>query len=210
VSGRVRVGRRGARCKFSNGWGAGDGRLQVDNGGDGEGTHKAVGELAGSQASWGVLREQQDPVADLEAGVSASSVCVLALAVLGGGEVLFSGGDGVGDAEEEVISGGHRSGRTVDGVQRRDGVLTVGEERRECDPWTPGVVVVGELGRIRVLVPGVLMVGHEAAQDLLNGVVGPLSLAIGLRVVGGGEVTVGVGGGAKGYPKLGREERVTV
>ncbi len=131
---------------------------------------------------------------DAEAEFAAAAVSMLALAILGGGDVCFGGVDGVSDVGDEGVCGGDSGGRVGEGVEGRLGVLAVGEEKGRVAGGLLGGIVVGELGGVQELVPIVLAVVDEAAQHLLGGVVGALGLAVGLGVVGGGHFQLGAGG----------------
>ena len=139
--------------------------------------------VAGASGQRRFARAQHDEVASLECELAAVPVGVLLLPVLGLGDVVLGGPNSGAYLLHIVVGGwGSRSG-AADGVQRGQGVLAIVEKER-CElgagRWC---VVDGKLSGGEELQPVVLLVVDKVADDLLEGAVGTLGLAVSFWVI---------------------------
>lgn len=190
--------------------------IVVDDSFDLERAEVLEGELRGSPLrpeELEVFGRKQHLVSNLELNLPAMLVSVASLAVLSlldaplctlqiGTKALDAVvGLGVLPVEEGSCEG------SVDGELHL--LARVQVERREPRRGVLGVVDC-EFGRVEVFIPIRLLEIDVGPEELLQGSVGPLGLAVGLRVVSG---THGQGGSELGpecTPKVGGEARVTI
>ncbi len=84
----------------------------IDDGSHFEGANEAGFQLVGWTLGKGSVRcGEEDAITDAEAEFAAAAVSMLALAILGGGDVCFGGVDGVSDVGDEGVRGGDSGGR---------------------------------------------------------------------------------------------------
>jgi hypothetical protein len=180
-----------------------------DDGGDGEGT-----KVSGFYFGTGVFREgdvvgrEADTVPDGEREGTAVTVGLFSL--LGFGE-FEGGGDGGLDFTEvgevvgsiRVTTGVNKEwwGCRVETIVGKEGGLLGGGVDR---------VVVGKLGDGEPWGPVGVLGGDIGTEDLFDGAVGNLRLAVSLGVMRGGEVEFGAKGREDGLPEIRGDAGVTV
>ena len=185
-----------------------------DDGGDGEGSDVTRAEFGGGVGGEVKIGGgEANTVADLEGDVTAMLVGGGGIASFGGFDLTVDGGVDVAEAVVDVGGGGVGGRRGILGVVEGGGgervETIVGEEGSHSSAGVDGIVV-GGFGDGEVGCPIVLHGVTESAEDLLDGAVGAFGLAVGLRVVGGGDVERRAKMGPERLPDGGDEAGIAV
>ena len=133
--------------------------------------------------------------------------------LLGFGELQLAGDGDLDVADIVQVRGGGGINGGVGGENQRGwgkGMETIVGEKGGLVGGGVNMVVVGKLGDGEPGGPIVVKRGDIGTEDLLDGAVDVLGLAIGFRVMRGGDVEFGAKGGEEGLPEGGGDAGISV
>ena len=180
-----------------------------DNGRDSEGAEVARFELR----TWifgesDMVGRKTNTVANAKRKGAAVAISLLSL--LGFGKLKGRGDGGLDITEVSEIVGSIGVTPGINKKGRCSRMETVVGEKRSLVSGGMDRVIVGELSNRKPRGPVGVLGGDICAKDLFNSTVGNFRLAIGLRVVGSGEIQFGAKGGEDSFPEFGGDTGVTV